>query len=215
MRTRLFIFSYPADGIIKFSIVLVEYPNGQVSLLCMITSDNIERLFRENYNQMLRLAFAILQDENAARDIVHDVFASLMDNGSATASFRYVNGTDCSRRDDTTESTTSQYLLRATRNRCLNQLRHLSVRERIHGLYILDLNESDNPDWPDENTFLEIRRTVESELSGNCKDAVKLRFQKGLDTKKIASLLGISRQAVYKNLSHAIEILRTKLKNHE
>ena len=183
---------------------MVEYPNGQVSLLCMITSDNIERLFRENYNPMLRLAFSMLQDESAARDIVHDVFATLIGEK------RYG-----SMDTDNIEDNPTQYLLRATRNRCLNQLRHLSVRERIHGLYILDLKESDNPDWPDENTFLELRRTVESELSGNCKDAVKLRFQKGLDTKKIASLLGISRQAVYKNLSHAIEILRTKLKNHE
>lgn len=194
---------------------MVEYPKGQVSLLCMITSDNIERLFRENYNPMLRLAFSMLQDENAARDIVHDVFASIMDNGSAAESFRHVNNADCSRRGDTTESATSQYLLRATRNRCLNQLRHLSVREKIHSLYLLDMEDSVNPDWPDENTFLEIRRTVESELSGNCLDVVKLRFQKGLDTKKIASLLGISRQAVYKNLSHAIDILRIKLRNHE
>ncbi|MDE6768517.1 MAG: sigma-70 family RNA polymerase sigma factor [Muribaculaceae bacterium] len=181
----------------------------------MITSDNIERLFRENYNQMLRLAFAILQDENAARDVVHDVFASIIDNGSAVNTSRYANSADCSRCGNTTESATLQYLLRATRNRCLNQLRHLSVRERIHGLYLLDMEEDINPDWPDENTFLAIRRTVESELSGNCKDAVKLRFQKGLDTKKIASILGISRQAVYKHLSHAVNILRTKLRNHE
>ncbi|MDE5881736.1 MAG: sigma-70 family RNA polymerase sigma factor [Muribaculaceae bacterium] len=170
----------------------------------MITSDNIERLFRENYNQMLRLAFAILQDDNAARDIVHDVFASLIGekrNGNRDA--------------ENIEDNPTQYLLRATRNRCLNQLRHLSVREKIHGLYLLDMEEDINPDWPDENTFLEIRRTVESELSGNCKDAVKLRFQKGLDTKKIASILGISRQAVYKHLSHAVNILRTKLRNHE
>lgn len=189
----------------------------------MTTSDNIERLFRDNYNPMLRLAFALLQDENAARDIVHDVFASVLGNSSASfgntsssaACLNSAGVADSFRGGDTAEGVTAQYLLRATRNRCLNRLRHLSVRERIHGLYLLDLEDSENPDWPDEATFLEINQTVESELSGNCRDVVKLRFQKGLDTKKIASILGISRQAVYKNLSHAIEILRTKLKYHE
>ncbi len=209
MRTRLFSF-------IEFLLLEVEYPDGRVSLLCMTTSDNIERLFRDHYNQMLRLAFALLQDENAARDIVHDVFASVLGNSSASAACLNSAGVaDSLRGADAVEPVTAQYLLRATRNRCLNRLRHLSVRERIHGLYLLDLEDSENPDWPDEATFLEINQTVESELSGNCRDVVKLRFQKGMDTKKIASILGISRQAVYKNLSHAIEILRTKLKNHE
>lgn len=172
--------------------------------------ENIERLFRENYTPMLRLAFRILDDESVARDIVHDIFASLVSEKDTADEDRSLS--------EKKSDLTSSYLLRATRNRCLNHIRHLSVRERIHKLYSLEngdetVKESET-DWPDETTFLKITETVESDLSGNCREVVKMRFQQGLDTKKIAAALGISRQAVYKHLNNAIHLLRLKLNNH-
>lgn len=49
----------------------------------MTTKSNIEQLFKAHYNRLFRLAFLILRDEDAARDIVHDVFASLLTATSA------------------------------------------------------------------------------------------------------------------------------------
>lgn len=178
--------------------------------MCMKRIENIERLFRDNYTPMLRLAFRILDDESVARDIVHDIFASLVSEKDTAD-----EDTSLSERKS---DLTSSYLLRATRNRCLNHIRHLSVREKIHRLYSLengDVTEKESEtDWPDETTFLKITETVESDLSGNCREVVKMRFQQGFDTKKIAAALGISRQAVYKHLNHAIHLLRLKLNHH-
>ena len=75
------------------------------------TTNDIGLLFKSHYAAMHRLAMLILRDEDAARDIVHDVFETLFVGGVTDVS--------------------SQYLLRAVRNRCLNHIRNLSERERI------------------------------------------------------------------------------------
>lgn len=42
----------------------------------MTTKNEIEQLFRSNYKQMFILANRMLHDEDAARDIVHEVLIS-------------------------------------------------------------------------------------------------------------------------------------------
>ena len=44
----------------------------------MTTMSDIEQLFRSNYQAMLTLAIRLLHDADAARDIVHDVFESVL-----------------------------------------------------------------------------------------------------------------------------------------
>ena len=45
----------------------------------MTTQNDIEQLFKTHYADMHRMAMLILRDEDVARDIVHDVFANLLD----------------------------------------------------------------------------------------------------------------------------------------
>ena len=58
--------------------------------MCMTTNDDIEQLFRTHYAAMYRLAMLILRDDNAARDIVHDVFESLLISGKSDVSEAYM-----------------------------------------------------------------------------------------------------------------------------
>ncbi len=146
---------------------------------------------------MHRLAMLTLRDEDAARDIVHDVFASLLSAGPADVS--------------------AQYLLRAVRNRCLNYLRSLSSRQRFEELYIIEGCETAQEDSPldsgapDEDMLSLMRSTVETDLTDACRRVVRLRFTGGLSYKEIASELSISEVAVYKHLRRAIDVLRLKL----
>lgn len=140
---------------------------------------------------MHRMAMLILRDEDVARDIVHDVFESLL-NASLT-------------------DVSVQYLLRAVRNRCLNHLRSLSMRERIREIYALDESEIDQEDWPDDETIAKIHSTVANDLTDACRRVVELRFTEGKSYKEIAAALGVSEVAVYKHLRHAIDVLRSKL----
>ncbi len=160
----------------------------------MATINDIEQLFILNYPAMHRLAMLILRDEDTARDIVHDVFESLLNAGMSDVS--------------------PQYLLRAVRNRCLNQLRSLSTRQRITELYALDEQEVSDEEWPDDETIALIYSTVATGLTDSCRRVVELRFTAGMSYKEIASTLGVSEVAVYKHLRHAIDVLRSKLKEN-
>ena len=140
---------------------------------------------------MHRLAMQLLRDEDAARDIVHDVFESLLTAGQTNVA--------------------AGYLLRAVRNRCLNHLRSLTMRHRIKELYALEEQATADEEWPDDDTIALIHSTVATDLTAACRRVVELRFSAGKSYREIASALGVSEVAVYKHLRHAIDVLRLKL----
>ena len=56
--------------------------------ICMTTKSDIERLSRSNYPAMLTLAIRLLHDTDTARDILHDVFESLLSAAMSGFLFR-------------------------------------------------------------------------------------------------------------------------------
>lgn len=158
----------------------------------MTNRNDIERLFKAHYAQMYRLAVALLHDDDLARDIVHDVFTSLLD------------GTHDS-------PISGSYLLKAVRNRCLNYIRDCEIHQRIANRYFLENKEYDSEDWPDEETIGHIYSLIESEISPQARRVMELRFSEGLPFARIAILMGISETSVYRHLSHALTIIRKKL----
>ncbi len=154
--------------------------------------DDIEYLFKENYARMHCLAAMILHDSDSAHDIVHDVFVSILGQ-------------------ETDISFDTPYLMRSVRNRCMNRLKAIDVRNRFRELYIIENEEVDYlSDWPDEELLAQIEN-CESFLSTRCAEIFKLRFQTGLSAKEISHKLGIGERIVYKHLQHALQILKQKL----
>ncbi|MCM1076097.1 MAG: sigma-70 family RNA polymerase sigma factor [Bacteroides sp.] len=153
--------------------------------------NDIEQLFKTHYAAMHRLAMLMIHDEDVARDIVHDVFETLL----------YAESADVS----------GAYLMRSVRNRCLNHLRELSTHEKVKELYSIDEREIDDEEWPDDETIAQIQSTVENDLTEACRRVVNLRFTEGRSYKEIADILGVSEVAVYKHLRHAMDVLRKKL----
>ena len=156
----------------------------------MTKIDDIENLFRTHYASMYRLAMLILRDENVSKDIVHDVFETLLVSGKT----------------DVAEA----YLLTAVRNRCLKHIRSLSVKDRFKEIYSIE-EEILNEEWPDKETIGLIQKTIAEDLTESCRKVVNLRFAESKSYQEIADTLGISIVAVYKHLRHAIDILRKKL----
>ncbi len=147
---------------------------------------------------MYRLAVALLHDDDLARDIVHDVFASLLDRKfSASLPDR--------------QDITRQYLIRSVRNRCLNQIRDCEIHQRIANHYFLDTEEYDTEEWPEEDTIARIYVLIRSEIPSQARRVMELRFTDGLPFARIAMKMGISETAVYRHLSHALKIIRKKL----
>ena len=168
----------------------------------MMNEKDIERLFKAHYTQMHRLAMALLQDGDSARDIVHDVFTALIDAGGNTEAT-----------PGNTEVTPG-YLMRAVRNRCLNQIRNLNTRERIANRYFLENKDYDGEQWPDEETMRTISGIIVGALTPQCRRVVELRFRTGMSYAEISAELQISETAVYKHLHRALSIIRKKLKEN-
>lgn len=160
----------------------------------MTTAPDKEQLFRSNYQGMLKLAVALLHDVDAARDIVHDVFASLL-SGNVS-------------------SVTPAYLLSGVRFACLKHLRDLSTRERLNRLYALDLDEIENEEWPDDEDITLLNRIVDECLPEKTRTIVRLRFGRRMRYAEIAEELSISEVSVFKHLRHAINVLRQHFKDH-
>lgn len=158
----------------------------------MTEKTDIEPLFKAHYAPMHRLAMALLHDDELARDIVHDVFASLFES---PLNFRVNAG----------------YLLKAVRNRCLNHIRNCEIHRRVAALYFLDNEEYETEEWPDEETMSLIHTLIGSEVSPRAKEVIELRFERGMRFSEIAAEMGISETAVYRHLSHALAAIRKKL----
>lgn len=158
----------------------------------MTNRNDIERIFKAHYAQLYRLAVALLHDDDIARDVVHDVFASLL-GGSIDILI------------------TGGYLFKAVRNRCLNHIRDCEIHQRIVHRYFLENEKYDSEDWPDEETIARIYSLIKSEISPQARRIMELRFSDGLMFAHIATTMGISETAVYRHLSHALTIIRKKL----
>lgn len=158
----------------------------------MMNRNDIETLFKAHYQQMYRLAKALLHDDDSARDIVHDVFESLLYSKSSAPVSPY-------------------YLLSSVRNRSLNLIRDKGIHDRILNLYFSEMKEYDTENWPDDETVARIYQIIKGDLTPQCRRVMELRFIDGLNFSKVAEALGVSENAVYKHVRQALVIIRKKL----
>ena len=146
----------------------------------------IQQLFMQHYAKMLRVARTILYDEQESQDVVCDIFASLLHGHTVLM-----------------PETAENYLMRSVRNRCLKQLRHTSVPFAASGC----AEPTDDFEKEDER-LADIDEFVASHLSAQEQRIFRLRFSDGLRYEEIAAEECISRVAVWKHLSHALNLIR-------
>lgn len=161
----------------------------------MTTRNDIERLFKAHYRELHRLAVVLLNDDETARDIVNDLFASLLHTPSEVVPSR-------------------GYLMSAIRNRCLNHIRDTDIHRRIVNLYFKEVEDYETESWPDDATLTQIYKIIQENLTPQCRRAIELRFVDGLKFAEVAGVMAISENAVYKLVRQALVIIRNKL-NHE
>ena len=158
---------------------------------------DIERLFKANYELLYRRAVALIHDDDIARDIVHDVFASLLNN-------------------DLNVIITPGYLYRAVTHRALNYIRDTELHNRITNDYFLDIDDTevDEEHVADEDTLNQIYEIIRSDLPERCREVIDLRFEGEMPFALVAREMGISESAVFKHLRKALLIIRKKLGNN-
>lgn len=154
----------------------------------------IESLYKEHYQQMLRLAMSLLADDAESQDAVNDVFARLL-----TADISIGEGSEAG------------YLARSVRNECLNRLRSKGVRERFARLYSQEHEDSyAAPEW--EDNAQRLNAFMAENFSERMMQVYTLRFVEGKKMNEIALELGISRIAVYKHIVHCVNMVKQNFK---
>ena len=161
----------------------------------MTDQKKLEKLFKQYYRQMYRLATMLLHDDAESKDVVHDIFVHLL---------RY----SLDLREDTAES----YLLTSVRNRCLNVIRSRQIQERVEHLYLLDLDTNITPTERLAEELEALYKGIDQLEPPVCRDIIMQHFRDGITFKEIANRLGVSETTVYKHLRRALNQLRTQLK---
>ena len=162
----------------------------------MTDQKKLEKLFRQHYRQMYRLATMLLHDDAESKDVVHDIFARLLDDPK-----------------ELKEETAEHYLLTSVRNRCLNVIRSRQIQERVEHLYLLDLDTTITPTERLEEELKALYRGVGELEPPVCRDIIMQHFRDGITFKEIARRQGVSETTVYKHLRRALHQLRTHLNN--
>ena len=146
----------------------------------------IQRLFKQHYAKMYRMARTILYDEQESEDVVSDIFEDLLHGQTVLM-----------------PETEVCYLLTSVRNRCLKRLRQTSSTIDGSG-YTEPTDDSDVEDerLADIDEFVTCRMTEQEQR------IFRLRFTEGCSYEEIATAEGISRVAVWKHLSHALNLIR-------
>ena len=152
----------------------------------------IESLFKTHYTQMYHLALTLLFDEAKSKDVVSDVFASLL------------SGSTIVRADNA-----KAFLLASVRHRCLNVLQHKQVHERFARLLTegTDTLVSDNT-VEEQMQMEELMRYVRENLSSLEQQIFRLRYLREMTCQEVAEALNVSRQTVHAHLKLSVEKIR-------
>ena len=160
-----------------------------------MTKSELEILFKTHYAAMFRLAVSLLYDADEARDVVSDIFASLLDGGLAI-------------RSDNARG----FLLTCVRNSCISIIRNKRMRERFVKLYSTgDEPLDDNPD--DLLMLAELRDYVENNLSPLSRRIFTLRYLHDMTCQQVAEAVGVSRMTVHHHLSQSLEKINAYFNN--
>ena len=162
-----------------------------------MTKSDLEILFKTHYAAMYRLAVSLLYDADEARDVVSDVFASLLDGGLAI-------------RSDNAQG----YLLTCVRNSCINVIRHKQMRERFIRLYSTGVEPQVS--GPDDTVMLaELRDYIDNHLPPLTRRIFNLRYLQDMTCQQVADAVGVSRVTVHHHLSQSLEKINTYFSNNK
>jgi RNA polymerase sigma-70 factor (family 1) len=157
----------------------------------------LSEVYHIYFRTLCYFADKFIDNKQAAEDIVADSFIKLWEK----------------RNDFENIQTIKSFLFVATRNACLNFLKHEKIETRSHKEIRSLAIESDDQvinEQIEAAVLHAIYEEVES-LPAQCRNIFKLLFYKGMTTAEIAEHLDLSPQTVRNQKTKAIQLLRTAL----
>ncbi|HKL67341.1 MAG TPA: RNA polymerase sigma-70 factor [Bacteroidales bacterium] len=165
----------------------------------LIPEKGFEKIFREYFVSLTYYALKFTGDHDSAKEIVHQVFINIWEKRTEIEYDRSLRS----------------YLYTAVHNRCLNFLRD---RKQFDGEDIGTLAYGDVPaavqedKMEKEETEARISKAISS-LPERCRKVFVLSRFEEKKYSEIASALGISVKTVEAQMSKALRLLRTELKD--
>ncbi len=154
---------------------------------------DIEQLFRRHYEKMYNLARCILSDDDESKDVVSEVFATILADEVVL-----LPGSE------------EGYLMRSVRNRCLNLIAHKSVKERVAKLLLDDAEVILSEETDDR--LDQLMRLIEDLEPPIRKLIFRLRYLQEKSYQEVADEVGVSKVTVFNHLSKAMDWIKTTLK---
>ena len=150
-------------------------------------------MFRQHYEKMYNLARYLLSDDDESKDVVSEVFTTIL-------------------ADDIVLMPKSEegFLMRSVRNQCLNLIAHKGVKEKVAKLLIDDIDVilSDETDERLEQLLLLIDE-LEPPIR---KQIFRLRYLKEMSYQEVADKMEVSKVTVFNHLSQAMDWIRKQFK---
>ena len=152
----------------------------------------MEQLFHDHYERMYRLAFALLHDNDVAKDVVSDVFSRLWDKQLIPD---------------------KAYLMRSVKNACINIIAKKKRDERLKQLLPLSEEKiTEEEPYRLEERWQATVDCIDNDLTNQTASVIRLCYREGMSYKDTAEELGISISAVNKHIVKGLRTLREKLK---
>ena len=132
-----------------------------------------ERLFKDSYPLMYRMAFSMVENADDAKDAVNQVFTQMW-KGKPKVSNDSVRG----------------YLLAATRNQCLHILRQRQLRRQMEEA--LQRDEDERQDEEREELLRKLQQIIDDNLTEQDKRVLQLHYDEEMTYAETATVLGKS-----------------------
>lgn len=142
---------------------------------------------------MYNLARYLLSDDDESKDVVSEVFTTILANNAVLM-----------------PESEEGFLMRSVRNRCLNLIAHKGVKERVTKLLIDDADVilSDKTDGRLEQLMLLIE-DLEPPIR---KQIFRLHYLKEMSYQEVADKVGVSKVTVFNHLSQAMDWIKEQFK---
>ncbi|MNL25492.1 ECF RNA polymerase sigma factor SigW [compost metagenome] len=158
---------------------------------------SFEELFKDSYAGLCHFAIQFLKDDDAAKDIVQEVFITYWNMDS---------------RPSFDSSSTSAFLYSSVRYACLNKLR----RQKLELGFINDQEADPSEDAIALNAMIrsevmaELHKVITT-LPDNCQKIFRMGYLDGLKNPQIAAELGISINTVKTQKKRGLQLLKMRL----
>ena len=157
------------------------------------SKQRFERLFKDSYPHMYRMAFSMVEDADDAKDAVNQVFTQMW-KGKPKVSEDNVRG----------------YLLAATRNQCLHILRQRRLQQQMEEEMQRSMAESEEAEH--EELMQQLQQVIDNNLTEQDRRVLRLHYDEEMTYQETATVLGISAAAVNKHITRSLAKIRETLK---